>query len=220
MSSICPSSILACGMRVTALEDVGSVQPGSNNYYVTDDLIQLTFTPENAQGSDRELRSGCDCVIASAKFPDLLKRMTLEIQKGELTPALEAMMLGSAVVLDPDAPADIIGEMWPDNSACGDTPPPRVALEVWSQAYEGNGQSQTLPFIHWIFPMTRWSLGQSVLSTDFKTTVLTGYSEPNGLWGHGPYGDDILVGAQGGYWFETAGPPSSVCGYQTVVPSS
>jgi hypothetical protein len=217
VSNICPSSILACGLRVTKLDAVGNVASGANNYYVADDLIQITFTPELAQGSDRELRSGCDCVIASAKFPDLLKRFTLEIQKGELTPALESMMLGSDNVLDG---SDIIGEMWPDNSACGDTPPPRVAIEVWSEAYEGNGQSQTKPFIHWIFPMSRWSLGQSVLSSDFKTTVLTGYSEPNGLWGHGPYGDGILVGAQGGYWFEDTGAPAAVCGYQTITPSS
>ena len=104
MTAICPSSILACGMRVTLLDDLGNVNPDANNFWVTDDLIQITTTPELATGSDREQRSGCDCVIASAKFPDLLKRWTFEIQKGQLQPGLEALMLGEDVILDGEDP--------------------------------------------------------------------------------------------------------------------
>ncbi len=219
MTAICPSSILACGMRVTLLDSLGNVSPDANNFWVSDDLIQITTTPELATGSDRELRSGCDCVIASAKFPDLLKRFTFEIQKGQLQPGLEALMLGEDVILDG---ADPIGAWFANNSECGAAPIPNVALEVWSQAYEGNGQSQTLPFIHWIWPLTRWQLGASTLSSDFKQTVLTGFSDPNTRWGHGPYNDDPgeVVGPLGGYWFTATAPPAAECAYQTVSPSS
>ena len=129
------------------------------------------------------------------------------------------MMLGEEVVL---SGSDPIGAWFANNAECGAPAIPYVALEVWSQAYEGNGQSQTLPFIHWIWPLTRWQLAPATLSSDFKTTQLTGFSDPNSLWGHGPYGDDPgeVVGPLGGYWFTAEEPPAAECGYQTVTPSS
>lgn len=219
MTAICPSSILACGMRVTLLDSLGNVAPGPNNSYVTDGLIQIQFTPDVFTPDERTQVSGCNCVIASAKFASLLKRFDLEIQKGQLEPGLEALMTGADVVL---SGSDPIGAWWPNNSECGDTPPPFVALEVWSQAFEGNSQSEILPNIHWIWPKTQWILGQSVLNNDFKQDVLTGFSVPNSLWGEGPYGDGPgeNVGPQGGYWMTADDPPTAECGYQTVVPSS
>lgn len=219
MTAICPASILACGMRVTLLDSLGNVNTGSNNYYVTDKLVQLQFTPDLFEPQERELVAGCNCLVASAKFPSLLKRFNLEVQEGALEPALEALMTGSSTVT---SGSDIIGEFWPDNSICGNGTPPYVALEVWSYAWEGNGQSQTLPYVHWIWPMTRWVLGQGTLNTDFKSEPLNGFSLPNSRWGHGPYDDDpgVVIGAQGGYWFTATAPPTAVCGYQTVVPSS
>lgn len=219
MTAICPASILACGMRVTVLDSLGNVANQANNYYVSNKLIELQFTADNFEPAEREQVSGCNCLIASAKFPPLLKRFNLEIQKGALEPALESLMLGGSVVLNGSDP---IGQWFPNNSECGDTPPPYVALEVWSQAFEGNAQSPTWPYVHWIWPMTRWSIGQSTLNTDLKTTVLTGFSNPNSRWGHGPYDDDPgeVIGPQGGYWFTTTVPPTAECGYQTVTPSS
>lgn len=219
MAAICPSSILACGMRVTLLDSLGNVASGPNNSYVSDKLIQIQTTPDTFAPAEAQQVSGCNCLVASAKFPELLKRFNLEVQKGALEPALESMMVGTTVVLDG---ADPIGEWWQDNSICGHGTPPYVALEVWSQAFEGNGQSPTWPFVHWIWPMTRWIQGQSTLNVDFKQDVLTGFSLPNDRWGHGPYSDSPgeVIGPQGGYWFTTDEPPDAVCGYQTVTPSS
>lgn len=219
MAALCPSSILACGMRVTTLTSLGAVDPDPNNFYTTDGLIEIQFTTDNFEPPEREQANGCNCLIASAKYPPLLKRFNLVIQKGKLEPGLESMMIGSDVVLDG---ADPIGAWWPNNSECGDTPPPFVALEVWTQAQVGNAQSAQWPYIHWIWPMTRWSLGQGTLNSDIKVDTLNGYSIPNSAWGHGPYGDDPgeVVGPQGGYWFTTDAPPAGVCGYQTVTPSS
>lgn len=219
MTAICPSSILACGMRVTVLDSLGNVVDDPNNFWTSNKLIQVQFTPEVFDPGEKEQISGCNCVIATQKSAPLLKRFTIEIQKGTLEPGLESMMLGSDVILDG---VDPIGTWWPNNAECGDTPPPFVALEVWSQTLVGNRQDATFPYVHWIWPMTQWMFGQSVLSTDVKQEVLTGFSIPNSRWGSGPFDDDPGedVQPQGGYWFTAEAPPAGVCGYQTITPSS
>jgi hypothetical protein len=219
VTAICPTSILACGMRVTLLDSLGRVAPGPNNFWVTDGLIQLQFTPDVFVPNEITQVSGCNCLIANAKFASLLKRFDLTLDKGQLEPGLEALMTGADVVLDAGSP---IGAWWPDNSECDKTPPPFVALEVWSQAYLGNAPSPDFPFVHWIWPKTQWILGQSTLAADAKQDQLTGFSIPSSLWGDGPYsdgpGEDI--GVMGGYWFTDVEPPVASCGYGTVVPSS
>jgi hypothetical protein len=206
-------------MRVTLLDDTGNVHSGSNNYYVTDKLVQLQFTPEVETGSDRTLKSGCDCIIATAKFPDLLKRFNFEIQLGQLEPGLVALMLGGAMISSGGSP---IGFDWPDNLECGQTPPPKVAIEVWSYVWDIDHQDPTLPYWHWIWPMSQWQVGQSTLNSDVLVPVLTGFSRANPTWGHGPYTDDpgTVIGALGSVWQTSHTPPAANCGLQTVVPSS
>ena len=219
-SNICASSILACGMRITLLDDSGNVANQSNNYTVTDALIDLQLSPQISQGPDRELRSGCACIIASAKFPDLLKRFTFQLRVGQLDPSLLGLMLGATVITSGGA---AIGFDWPDSGvSCSATPPPKVALEVWSYVWEDDGQNETLPYWHWVWPMTRWTIGQATLSEDFLQLPLTGYSLPNGLWGHGPYNDDpgTVIGSLGSVWQTADTPPSATCGYGSVTPGS
>lgn len=218
MAAICPSSILACGLRVTLLDDLGAVSADPNNYWVSDKLIQITVSPDVEAGPDTTLRGGCNCIVATAKFPDLLKRFNFEISLAAIEPGLLSMMTGAAIVLE--GTGDPIGLNWPTGIDCAASPPPNVALEVWSQAWDGDHQDATLPYIHWVWPMTHWQIGQSVLSTDFFTPVLTGFSEGNPEWGIGPYGDDSgsAVGDNGGFWFTATAPPTAECDYQTVVP--
>lgn len=206
-------------MRVTLLDQVGNVHSGSNNYYVTANLVQLQFTPDIEVGSDRTLKSGCDCIIATAKFPDLLKRFTFQVDLGKLEPGLVSLMLGGAMISSGGFP---IGFDWPTSLNCGDTPPPRVALEVWSYVWDNDHQDGTLPYWHWVWPMTQWQIGQSTLSSDIMQPVLTGFSTANPLWGHGPFADDpgVVIGNLGAVWQTADVPPSGVCGLQTVSPSS
>jgi hypothetical protein len=217
MTAICASSILACGMRATLLDQTGNVSSDPDNFYVTDNMVQLQFTPDVEAGSDRTLKSGCDCIIASAKFPDLLKRFNFEVQQGALEPGLIALMTGAPLIEDG---ADPIGWDWPVNASCGETPPHQVALEVWSFVWEDNAQNDERPYWHWIWPSTSWQFGQSTLNTDFMVPVLTGFSRGNPVWGHGPYGDAVTVGDLGSVYQTADTPPSAVCGLQTVSPSS
>lgn len=221
MASICASSILACGMRVTLLDEVGNVAAQANNYYVTNALVQLTVNPNVQTGAEPILQGGCACIIASAKFPDLLKRFDFEIALGQLDPQLISLMTGGALI---SSGGNAIGMDWPDSGiSCGADTPPKVALEVWSYVWEGNQQNTVLPYWHWVWPLTQWQIGQSVLNgSDFFQPALTGFSLGNPVWGHGPYGDDpgTVIGDLGSVWQTATAPPSADCAYGTVTPSS
>jgi len=220
MTAVCPSSILACGMRVTLLDSQGNVASGSNNVWVTDKLIEISTTPEIEAPTDLTMKSGCDRIIATYRGPELFKRHTFEISLGSIEPGLLSMMIGADVYLDGTDP---IGLSWPGGIACDDVAVPQVALEVWSYAWECAGQSPTWPYIHWAWPGTRWQIGPATLgATDFFRPALTGFSFANPLWGFGPYDDDPgdVIGDLGAFWFTDETPPTALCGYQTVVPSS
>lgn len=218
MTAICPSSILACGMRVTLLDAEGDVSSDPNNYWVTDNLIDIATNPDVDTGPDLVLRGGCDCGIATYKGNDIFKRFNFEINLGTIESGLLSMMLGGEVILDGTDP---IGMSWP-NFSC-DNPQPKVALEVWSYAWEGAAQSETFPYWHWVWPLTKWQIGPSTLgATDFFRPALTGFSLGNPRWGHGPYDDDpgSAIGEMGAFWLTTDPPPTAACAYGTITPSS
>src|SRR6185436_2716781 len=81
----------------------------AGEYYVTDKTVSLGFTPELSTGTDREIRNGCDCIIAASKAQDILKRFTFALDRGNLEPALEAMLLSQEAILDPDDTDNVIG---------------------------------------------------------------------------------------------------------------
>ena len=221
MTSICASSILACGMRVTLLEDNGFTSDAPENYLTSSGLVELQITPVISEGSDRERKSGCDCIIASAKFPDLLKRFNFAISHGQLDPSMMALMLGTQLIEDVDGNA--IGFDWPDSgTSCEATPPPKVALEVWSWVWENDQQDESLPYWHWVWPMSRWQVAPFALNADFANVALAGYSQANAMWGQGPFGDDPghNIGALGSVWQTATPPPAAVCGLQGITPAS
>ena len=218
--ALCPASILACGMRVTLLDDLGNVADVPNNYWVTANLIEIQTSPEIEAGTDLTMKSGCDAIIAAYRGPDLFKRFNFELSLGALEPGLLSLMLGGSVILDGTDP---IGMGWPNQTTCAGEPPPFVALEVWSYSWDCLGQAPGTPYIHWTWPMTRWQIGQSVLgASDFFRPALTGFSLANGQWGEGPYGDGPGedIPELGAFWFTAEAPPAAACAYQSVTPAS
>ncbi len=221
MATICASSILACGMRVTLLDDVGNVANQADNSYVTNNLVQIGVDPNIQTGAEPTLPGGCACLIANAKFPNLLKRFDFAIALGQLDVQLMSLMTGGALI---SSGSNAIGMDWPDSGiTCGATAPPKVALEVWSYVWVGNAQSTVLPYWHWVWPMTQWQIGSAVLNgTDFFQPALTGFSLGNPAWGHGPYDDDpgTVIGDLGSVWQTADAIPTQICDYTTVTPSS
>jgi len=207
-------------MRITRLDSFGNVAPTANNSYVTDKPIDLKVKPVMEAGEEKTLKGGCVCLVASIKEPDLFKRIEFEFEDGAFEPGMIEMMTGSPVVLDTSTIPVPIGNMFPDNLACGDSPPPAVAIEAWQDAYDVDHQDPLLPYFYWVFPMTKWAWSDGDLGADFAAPKLTGYSVANGQWSHGPYGGQHEVDPFGGYWYDATAPPAAACGYATVAATS
>jgi hypothetical protein len=201
-------------VRVTRLDPAGNPLPGPNNVYVTDKPMMLTVTPDIEAGADRTLTGGCDCIIATYRGFDKLKRFTFEFDLGVLEPALMEMLLGSTAIT---VSGDVRGQWWSLNSFdCSVQTQPNVCFEGWQTAWDGSGPAAALPYVHWIWPGTHWQIAAHTLQNDFNQPKVTGYSEGNTAWGTGIFGD-LPEAAQplGGFFFTATVPPAASCGYQT-----
>lgn len=210
MAAECLASIHLCRIRVTRLNALGNLTAGPNNSYVSDKPISLGVTPNIETGSDTVLKGGCDTIVAQKKGDDLLKRFDLQLDLGALEPALVEMLTGGAAIL---AGADPIGVWWP----LGTTVAPKVAFEGWSDAWEDDHQFTALPYVHWIFPATKWQVGPVTLQNDFATPQLNGASVGNPNFGLGPYLDLPEAAHSNGGYFYSATTPAAGCGYKSVA---
>ena len=215
MAAVCPSILHFCRVRLTRLDSVGNVDAPPDNSYVSDGAISLQYGPEISTGEDRELKTGCGCIVASAKDPDILKRFNFELTMGKFEPALFEMLTGSTLV---EEDGDPVGIDFPDQTNC-DFEPSYVAFEGWADAYDGDAPDPVRPFFYVVWPSTTWQIGQTTLQNDFAQLPLTGFSRSNGQWGHGPYGDTGLtnvIGPQGTLTQTDATPPTAACDYADI----
>lgn len=217
MTAVCGTPLGLCAVRVTRLDSLGNVAAGPNNSYVTANQISIQSTPVISAGDDRELKGGCGCIVAAAKLPDVLKRRTLQFVDGALEPAMIEMLLGATLI---SSGPDPIGVSFPDQVGCSQPQQPNVAIEGWSKNWVGTYQDPNRPWIHWVWPMSSWQEGTTNLIDDFGNPQLDGFTKSNPLWGHGPYGDGVLVGQMGAVFQTAIAPPAGACGYATVTPSS
>jgi hypothetical protein len=215
----CPAIIKLCAVRVTLLDSTGAPVDAADNSYVSDKTVTLGFTPVVSEGQDREVRNGCDCIVASDKAPDLLKRFTFEIAQGVLEPALLAMLLGQTLITNDED--EVIGINWLTPATCV-TSTTNVALEGWAQAYDSDHQDADLPWLHLLWPSTTWQLAPNTLSADFLQPALTGFSRGNTEFGD-PY-DDFPADGTGllssdffSMWLTAEDPPTAECGAQSLV---
>lgn len=219
---LCLVPIKFCAARFTLLADDGTVSNTTGNYFVTNQVVTLGFTPVYSEGQDREVRNGCDCIIAADLAPNLFKRFTFELSKGALEPALEAMLLGQDPILDPVTPTSVIGINYlTDQITCVGTQG-KVMMEGWTQGYEVDHQSGTYPWIHYRWPSTSWTLGANTLGADFQQEALVGFSRTNTEVGD-PFADlpadgtSVIDSSVFSFWYTDDDPPDASCGLQTVV---
>lgn len=224
MPAPCGVALGLCAIRLTRLDDVGCVAASPNNVFVSTKAISLTLTPVVEAGADTTLTGGCDCVIASYRGTDKLKRFEFEITNPSLAPAMYEMMLGGGIMNEGGFP---VGTTWPTELECGDTQA-AVALEFWVKHWSGDAQDPTYPWIHHVYPQSLWQIGQQQFQNDFAQPTLTGFSRKNDCWGDGPHADgpeDEGYGtvdiSTGGFFYATIDPPDdSECDYADVTPSS
>jgi len=193
----------------------GNVIAG-NNAYVTDTAITVTVTPNIETGTAVSVRNGCGCKISSFKFPDTFNWFEFSFADATLEPEMMAFMLGAATISDG---SDTVGLAFPSSLAC-DEDEPAVAFEFWTKHIVGSGQDASFPWVHWVFPMTIWALGDNTFEEAAAQPTLNGFSRTNGQWGDGPYGDGPPDGediSEGGYWKTDVEPPSAACAAVAVT---
>jgi len=213
MADQCLAAIHICRLRVTRLDASGNPAPGPNNIYVTDKSMQLAVTPVIEAGADRTLTGGCDCIIATYRGYDKLKRFDLELDLGVLEPALIEMLIGATAIVKT---GDVIGNWWPTQAfQCATPAQPNVCVEAWQTGWDGSGPSAVWPDVHWIWPSTHWQIGAHTLQNDFTQPKITGFSQGNSAFGTGIFSDlPETVGPLGGWFYDNA-QPTAECGYQT-----
>jgi hypothetical protein len=224
MPAPCGVPLGLCAMRLTRLDDNGCVAASPNNSFVSTKALSLTLTPVIEAGADLTLTGGCDCIIASYRGVDKLKRFEFEVTNPSLAPAMYEMMIGGTAFGEGGF---ITGLAWPAELACGEDAN-AVALEFWVKHWIDNAQDISYPWIHHVYPRTYWQIGQQQFQNDFAQPTLTGFTRKNDCWGNGPYPDGpeeegygSVNLAQGGFFYSTIDPPTdSDCDYADVTPAS
>lgn len=220
MAAPCGVSLHVCTVRGTILDDVGNVEDPPDNFYVTDKPISVQVTPTVEAGADITLTGGCDCVVASYRGTDKLKRFEFEVNLAALEPALFVLLVGGTLVTGTDGTATVpIGQVWPAALECGEAEPVS-GFEFWTDHWNGDAQDITFPWIHHVYPQTRWQIGQQQYQNDFAQPVVSGFSRRNDAWGD-PYGDlPAFDFATGGWHYTATEPPAGACDYQDFTPAT
>ena len=218
MAVNCGVSFGLCRLRVTRVDGNGNVIAG-NNAYVTDSALTISVTPNIETGTAISVRNGCGCKISSFKFPDTFNWFEFAFSDAAIEPILEGFLLGADTIVDG---ADVVGIAYPSSLEC-DEDEPAVALEFWTKHIVGSGQDATYPWVHFVYPLSIWQLGDNTYEEAAAQPSLTGFSRTNGNWGEGPYGDGPPDGqdiSEGGYWKTDVEPPDAACAAVAVTSTS
>lgn len=212
MTGICDQAIHLCRVRATRVDATGNPQTGANNAVVTDKPISLAVNPDILAGEVKDQKGGCDQLISTYRGQDILKRYNLQLDMGDIEPALEELLTGASVITDgSNGP---IGVWFP--VPCN-FQQPYVAIEGWQDLWDCDHQPSTpFRYVHWIFPSSRWQKGPATLQNDFTLPQFTGFSVANPTWDLGPWGDLPEAAEPNGGWFYTNTIPAGACGYTTV----
>ena len=178
-------------------------------------MLFRSVNPSVEAGADITLTGGCDCKLASYKGRDKLKRFDLDLVDGAFEPALIGMMIGATVFNDG---VNDVGVGWPTALTCADEEPV-VAFEFWSDHWNGDAQDPDYPWIHHVYPQTRWQIGQQAFQNDFAQNPVTGFTRQNLAWAD-PYGDEFGFDlSNGGSFYTPTAPPDADCAPAHVAPS-
>jgi hypothetical protein len=218
MAVNCGVSFGICAIRVTELAESGLA---GGTYVVSRTPVEVTFNPNVTTGQTFESRSGCGCSVARFRADDVFNWFEFVFSEDALDAEIEALMLGDTPIMDGADPVGVngIGALDCDES------PPYVGFEFWTQHIVDSAPDSAFPYVHWVFPSTRWQRGNNGASEAIARRALNGFSRTNPMWGSGPYGDGPPDGqdVREYAWWKTdaALPNATVCGdAPTIAPGS
>lgn len=211
--NLAPSVLQACAMRVARLEADGVPLPGPKNLYVSNGLVELTFTEELEKGIDITQTNACGDICATFRGPDLLKRVILNMHLCPYDPELFELLRGGSVLTSGQA------EGYAAPAVGVDPAPNGVSIEIWCKRYLNGSPDSTWPYERFVFPRTKWAFGQRKMDNGFQIAVLDGYGTENPNWFNGPANDWPVASNKCYQSLPTATLPASSVGYQTLVGS-
>ena len=207
MAVTCGVPFDLCAVRATALDDVGNP---SGSGYVSNNQVSISVTPNIEDGPSFSVRNGCGCSIFNIKSANAFQWFDFSFVNATIEPELQAMLLGATLIMDT---ADAVGHHFGSALECGEGEP-TAAFEFWTKHGTGGGLDGNHPYIHWVFPMTIWQLGDNTFQEGPAQPTLTGFSRANANWGIGPYGDGPPDGSsvvEGAWWKTTDSLPQGDC---------
>lgn len=206
----CVTSVDICALRAVRLDDTGAFEYGADAMYEMTEVLQLGVSQEIQEGARTTLPNGCGGICFNRKQDTRILGVTLALELCHLDAELLELMTGGTVLTSGGSPIGF------EPRGFNDTPP-KVALEVWTKAWDGD-EAATIPYIRWAYPLTTWTPGNFTLQNDVLRVPLTGDASPNENFGTGPLGDWPNLGvSEPNAYFHDTDIPSGVCGTQELV---
>lgn len=208
----CLSSVRARRLRVARLHEDGTLDPGTENLYISDALLSIGTSPEIEAGEELVQRNGSGEICVYVSGDDEVKRYNLTLTLCQLDSELLEMLTGATLITNGGI---TVGVQMP---RIGDTKP-RVCVEAWSEARTSRQQASedgSVLWWHWVWPNVKWTIGDFTLEAGILNVPLNGKAEENDSMGTGPAADwpDLITSAQA--WFLDDEIPDAVCGYQEL----
>jgi hypothetical protein len=195
MTNMAGASLQCVAIRVTALNFDGTPAAG-NPMYVSDQLVKIDFNPDIESGIEVSNRgaSGNLCVVY--RTPDLLKRLTIEVELCVPDPELEVLLSGGRVYYDETDVTAVMGFEYP--KLMTDPTPNGVSIEAWTRYIVEGSQPPDQPYMRWVFPRMYLHKGNRTIDINSMASVFDGFAIENLAWEDGPiddwpYGSDAVV---------------------------
>jgi hypothetical protein len=219
--SVCLGSAKVCALRVARLADDCTAIPGSTNGAVSTAIVRLQSSPEYDTGQEFLQKNGCGDICLSLRDLDKLKRMTLQMELCTRDLELIEILTGATLYTVDGEVAGLA------RRGVGADDPAGVSLELWTRAIDTQGSCGVggQRWWRWVYPRATFTLGDTTLENGIATVNLSGFAEPNAVWGNGPWNDWPASAfpdpdSPEHFVLDADGPPAAVCGYTTVPSGS
>ena len=178
-------------MRLTKLNECGTVVNGAQSTLTAEALVTGTFTPNYADPSEISVlnANGDECI--SDRSAPALRWIDISLNVCTWDPTMISLITGDPLVLDNATPTPNVVGWSIDTDVTGSA---NFGLEIWSgitgQACDPAGN---VKYPYWLLPWVKdaqwgeWVPAQN----DGITATWTARAVPDGTWGVGPY-DDVL----------------------------
>lgn len=207
------ASLHAVAIRVCQLSATGS-HSAASNMYVTDNLMRLEFNPEVEAGTEVSDKNAAGNVAVTFRMPDVIKRLTLEVEAVYPDPELEVLLSGGNTFV---SGAAVIGMQYPAlNMPDQNAQINGISIELWTHAIVNGAIDNAAGqgFMRWVFPRCFLRKGNRQADINRMASVYSGYAVENPAWGSGPMADWTWDSSRVAQWTFANTAPTPALGMQ------